>query len=201
MSFIEVRLPENISYGSTGGPEFSTDIVTIHNGCEQRNVNWSKARARYNIVYGVRTDEQLLELIAFFRARRGRAVGFRFKDWSDFTVHNQEIGVGNGEQAIFQLIRTYVSGQDKYTRTITKPVHDTVKICINGKDNNEYSLDYTNGKITFLTPPEKGSIIAASFEFDVPVRFDTDYLSASLDNYGSNSCNNIPLVELKFLSS
>lgn len=76
MSFTEIRFPENISYGSAGGPEFSTDVVTTHNGCEQRNINWSHARTRYNIAYGVRSNEQLLELITFFHARKGKAIGF-----------------------------------------------------------------------------------------------------------------------------
>ncbi|OCA05721.1 TIGR02217 family protein [Wolbachia endosymbiont of Trichogramma pretiosum] len=98
MSFTEIRFPENISYGSTGGPELSTDIVTTHNGCEQRNINWSRARARYNIAYGVRSNEQLTELITFFQARKGKAIGFRFKDWSDFTVINQEIGIGDDKK-------------------------------------------------------------------------------------------------------
>jgi len=198
MSFTEVRFPENISYGSTGGPEFSTDIVVTHNGCEQRNINWSNARTRYNISYGVRSNEQLLELITFFRARRGKAVGFRFKDWSDFTATNQEIGVGDSTQTTFQLIKTYVNGTDNHIRMIKKPVYDTVEIYLNDQKNSEYSVDYSTGKITFIKPPTKDAIITASFEFDVPVRFDTDYLSASIDNYGSNSCNNIPLVEVRF---
>lgn len=49
----------------------------------------------------------------------------------------------------------------------------------------------------FTRPPAKGAIITARFEFDVPVRFDTDYLNASIDNYGSSSCSNILLVEVK----
>jgi len=128
MSFTEMRFPENISYGSTGGPEFSTDVVTTHNGYEQRNINWSHARARYNIAYGVRSNEQLTELITFFNARKGKAIGFRFKDWSDFTATNQEIGIGDDKKTTFHLIKTYVSGKDKHTRTIKKPVHDTIKI-------------------------------------------------------------------------
>lgn len=198
MSFTETRFPENISYGSTGGPEFSTDIVTTHNGCEQRNINWSCARARYNIAYGVRSNEQLTELITFFNARKGRAIGFRFKDWSDFEVTNQEIGIGNSKKTIFQLVKTYASGKDKHMRIIKKPVHGTVKIYLNGKEKSEYSVNYSTGKITFTKPPAKGAIVTASFEFDVPVRFDTDYLNASIDNYGSSSWNNIPLVEVKF---
>ncbi|WP_253299753.1 DUF2460 domain-containing protein [Wolbachia endosymbiont of Chironomus riparius] len=197
MSFTEVRFPENISYGSTGGPEFSTEIVKTHNGYEQRNINWSNARARYNISYGVKSNEQLLELITFFRARKGRAIGFRLKDWLDFTTIDQEIGTGNGKQTTFQLIKIYVNSQDKYIRTIKKPVYDTVKIYLNSKEYSEYSVDYSNGKIMFMNPPKKDTIITANFEFDVPVRFDTDYLSTSIDNYGSNSCNNISLVEIK----
>ncbi|MFP3016455.1 MULTISPECIES: TIGR02217 family protein [unclassified Wolbachia] len=198
MSFTEIRFPENISYGSTGGPEFSTDVVTTHNGCEQRNINWSHARTRYNIAYGVRSNKQLLELITFFHARKGKAIGFRFKDWSDFIAINQEIGIGDNKKTTFQLIKTYVSGEDKHIRMIKKPVHGTVKIYLNGKEESEYSVNYSTGEITFMKPPVKDAIITASFEFDVPVRFDTDYLNASIDDYGSNSWNNIPLVEVKF---
>lgn len=198
MSFTEIRFPENISYGSTGGPEFSTDVITTHNGCEQRNINWSHARTRYNIAYGVRSNEQLTELITFFNARKGRAIGFRFKDWSDFTATDQEIGIGNSKKTTFQLIKTYVSGKEKHTRTIKKPVHDTIKIYLNGVETEKYLVNYSTGEIMFTRPPAKGAIITASFEFDVPVRFDTDYLNASIDNYGNSSWSNIPLVEVKF---
>ncbi|MDE5062512.1 TIGR02217 family protein [Wolbachia endosymbiont of Drosophila tsacasi] len=197
MSFTEIRFPKNISYGSTGGPEFSTDVVTTHNGCEQRNINWSRARARYNIAYGVRSSEQLTELITFFHARKGKAIGFRFKDWSDFTVINQEIGIGDSKKMTFQLIKTYISGKDKHTRMIKKPVYDTIKIYLDDEETKKYSVNYSTGEITFIKPPAKGTTITASFEFDVPVRFDTDYLNASIDNYGSNSWSNIPLVEVK----
>ncbi len=81
---------------------------------------------------------------------------------------------------------------------IKKPVHGTVKIYLNGKEESEYSVNYSAGEIIFMKPPVKDTIITASFEFDVPVRFDTDYLNASIDDYGSNSWNNIPLVEVKF---
>jgi uncharacterized protein (TIGR02217 family) len=197
MSFTEVRFPEDISYGSTGGPEFSTDIIMTHNGREQRNINWCQARAKYNIAYGVRSNEQLLELITFFNAKKGKAIEFRFKDWSDFIVSNQEIGIGDDKKMTFQLVKTYASGEDKHVRVIKKPVRDKVKIYLNGKKESEYSVNYATGEITFIKPPTKGVIITADFEFDVPVRFDTDYLNASIDNYGSNSWNNIPLIEVK----
>ncbi len=198
MQFTEVRFPEDISYGSTGGPEFSTDVIVTHNGYEQRNINWSTARTKYNIAYGVKSDQQLLELIAFFRARYGKAIGFRFKDWSDYKAVKQEIGTGNGNNKIFQLVKSYVSGSNVYLRIISKPVYDTVKIyCDNIVQVDGYSLDRTTGKITFTIAPSNGVLITADFEFDVPVRFNTDYLSASIDSYGSSSWNDIQLIEVK----
>lgn len=82
--FHDVRFPDAIARGATGGPEYSTDIITVASGFEQRNINWQASRARYDIGTGIRTREQMAEVIAFFRARKGRAYGFRFRDWTDF---------------------------------------------------------------------------------------------------------------------
>lgn len=95
MGFVETQFPTDISYGSSGGPEYATDIVVSQNGHEQRNINWSEARARYNVAHGVKTKAQLDTLIAFFRARKGRAYGFRFKDWTDYKVIDQPIATAN----------------------------------------------------------------------------------------------------------
>ncbi len=199
MAFIEVAFPPDIAYGSAGGPEYSTDIVITHGGYEQRNINWAQSRARYNVAHGVKTQSQLDALIAFFRARKGRADGFRFKDWSDYKVTGQAIGTGNGSNKIFQLVKTYSNGGITETRTITKPVTGTLAVYVNSvlQSGPAYSLDSTTGKITFVTAPANTSPITADFEFDVPVRFDTDRLSATLDAYGVNSWNDIPLVEVR----
>lgn len=83
-SFDEVRFPELIDFGFTGGPSFFTTIVRMAGGNEQRNVNWEEARARYTSAHRLKTQTELDDLIAFFRARRGKAIGFRFRDWMDF---------------------------------------------------------------------------------------------------------------------
>lgn len=199
MAFVEVRFPTDIAYGSAGGPEYSTDIVITHGGYEQRNANWAQSRARYNVAHGVKTQAQLDTLIAFFRARKGRADGFRFKDWSDYQVIGQSIGVGNGSNKIFQLVKSYSSGGIYETRTITKPVVGSVKIYFNGalQSGSNYSLVTTTGVVTFVTAPASGVAVSADFEFDVPVRFDTDRLSATLDAYGVGSWSDIPIVELR----
>ena len=49
MAFIETQFPTDISYGSSGGPEYATDVVISQSGAEQRNVNWTQARARFTV--------------------------------------------------------------------------------------------------------------------------------------------------------
>jgi len=199
MAFVEVAFPSDIAYGSSGGPEYSTEIVITHGGHEQRNINWSQARAKYNVAHGIKTHAQLDTLIAFFRARKGKADGFRFKDWSDYKAVAQVIGTGNGSNKIFQLVKKYTSGGITEIRTITKPVAGTIAVYVNSvlQAGSAYSLDVATGKITFVTAPVNTAVITADFEFDVPVRFDTDRLSATLDSYGINSWNDIPLVEIR----
>lgn len=198
MSFIETRFPDDISYGSSGGPEYATDVVSTESGYEQRNINWEAARARYNVAHGVKTQAQLDTLIAFFRARKGRAIGFRFKDWADFQGIGVALGTGTGAQTQFQLIKSYQSGGVEEVRTITKPVAGTVKLYLNSVlQSSGVSVDTETGLVTFSSPPGSGVAVAADFEFDVPVRFDTDRLSASLDAYGVHSWHDIPLVELR----
>lgn len=199
MAFVETRFPSDIAYGSGGGPEYSTDIVITQGGYEQRNANWSQARARYNVAHGVKTQSQLNALIAFFRARKGRADGFRFKDWTDYQAAAQAIGTGDGVDTTFQLVKTYTNGSITETRTITKPVSGSVVIYLNGVllAGSNYSVNTATGMITFNSAPGNTVAITADFEFDVPVRFDTDRLSATLDAYGSHSWLDIPLVEVR----
>jgi uncharacterized protein (TIGR02217 family) len=198
MGFVEVQFPQDISYGSSGGPEYATDVVISQSGYEQRNVVWEQARARYNVAHGVKTKTQLDALIAFFRARKGRAHGFRFKDWTDYQATGESLGVGNGSTNQFQLVKRYVSGAASETRIIKKPVSGTVQIYVNAVlQTSGVSTDTATGLVTFTTAPALGSALSASYQFDVPVRFDTDRLSATLEAYGIQSWLDIPLIEVR----
>ncbi len=105
MSFAETRFPADISYGSAGGPEYSTDVIITYSGHEQRNSNWADARCRFNVAYGVKTADQVADLISFFRARKGQSEGFRYKDWTDFEAFGETLGTGNGSATQFQLVK------------------------------------------------------------------------------------------------
>ena len=197
--FHEIQFPTDISYGSTGGPEFNTEVIILGSGYEKRNINWTYPRERWQIAYGVKTAEQLQTLRDFFYARQGRAIGFRFKNHDDYTATNQEIGQGDGSTTQFQLIKTYTSNSNTFDRKITKPVDGTVSIYIDSvlkSSPADYTLDTTTGIVTFTSAPGSGEVITATFEFDIPVRFDTDYLPVNLQDYQLRAAD-VPIVEIR----
>ena len=206
MTFHEVRFPTALSFHSSGGPERKTEIVTLGSGFEERNAVWANSRRRYNAGYGVRSLDELNAAIAFFEARLGRLYAFRFKDWTDFkscapgqtvSPNDQALGTGDGHTTAFQLVKTYASGPASWLRQIKKPVTDTVRIALAGSEmTSGFAVDSTSGSVTFAVPPASGVALSAGFEFDTPVRFDSDTLSVNLANFRAGDIPNIPLVEV-----
>lgn len=194
MSFQEVQFPNDIAFGSSGGPEFFTSIVSTYGGFEQRNINWSAARARYNVLHAIKSQAQIDELISFFRRMRGKAYSFRFKDWADYSAQAEEVGIGDGVEKNFQLMKAY----DSHSRAIKKPVSGAVDVYVDGVlQTTGVAVDSTSGIVSFADAPANGEMITADFEFDVPVRFDVDYLPVTFDTAGLNSIRDIPLVEVR----
>lgn len=209
MAFHNVQFPANLSFGSLGGPERRTEIVTLANGFEERNAPWSQSRRRYDAGMGLRSLDDIADLLAFFEAREGQLYGFRWKDWADYkscpplsdpTMTDQVLGTGDGVQDVFQLVKEYSSSPYSYARTISKPVSGTVLVSVGGDAVQElidYTLDVTTGEITFTHPPDAGAVIRAGFEFDVPVRFDTDGVHVSVASFQAGEVPNIPVIEVR----
>ena len=196
--FHEVQFPPDISYGASGGPGYSTSIVTTVSGHERRNANWAMARGRWNVAHGLKKRAQVGELIAFFRARLGRAYGFRFKDWTDYQALAQSLGVGDGTTKTFQLVKHYASGGEIESRVIAKPVAGTVKLYRDGVEaSSGWAVDTTTGLVTLGTAPAAGVQITADFSFDVPVRFDSDQMDVTIETYQLGTWGQIPVVEIR----
>jgi uncharacterized protein (TIGR02217 family) len=209
--FHEVRFPTEIAFGSAGGPERRTEIVTLGSGHEERNARWADSRRRYNAGYGVRSLDDLHAVVAFFEERRGRLYGFRWRDRIDFkssvpgeavTPLDQTLGTGDGATVSFQLVKRYGALHAPWLRTIRKPVAGTVRVAVDGTEKNEgadWSCDLTTGVVTFAggAIPAGGKAVTAGFEFDVPVRFDTDHLDINLTSFAAGDIPAIPLVEIR----
>lgn len=206
MSFHDVRFPTAISLGSAGGPERRTEIVALASGYEERNTPWAQSRRRYDAGFGVRSRADLEALVAFFEARRGRLNGFRWRDPLDWrsssadavvSALDQSLGVGDGATRTFQLVKRYLSGAESYARPITLPVAGAVRVAIDGVETTGFTL-VDKGVVKFDVAPAVAATLTAGYEFDVPVRFDTDRLSISLNDLESGDAPSIPVVEVRY---
>lgn len=203
MAFHEVRLPARLSFGSTGGVERRTEVVTLASGYERRSSPWAQGRRRYLIGAGLRSLDDMAELTAFFEARRGRLYGFRFRDFADFkscapsgaiAPTDQALGVGDGGRRVFQLVKH--SGD--LSRAITKPVAGSVRVAVNGVEaSGGWSVDANSGQVTFAVAPALGAAVSAGFAFDTPVRFDTDRIEVTLETFGAGRVAAVPLIEIR----
>lgn len=205
MAFHDIRFPDEISYGSRGGPKFKTTILPLASGFERRNQDWSIVKGEYDVSHGIKEPAQMEQLREFFYGRRGSAHSFRFKDWGDHIIDMQVIGYGDGVKNTFQIIKSYeASGPNQYDRIITKPVAGTlVGLIVGGVVKVEvthFTVDYNTGIITFKPaqiPAAAAEILITELEFDVHARFDTDHFDPAHDFFNVTSWESIPVVEIK----
>ena len=205
-AFEDVSLPLPFALGASGGPQRRVDIVALGSGREVRNTPWAHGRRCYDVGGAVRTLDDMHALIAFFEARRGTLVGFRFRDPFDCksctpsvapAPSDQGLGVGDGAKTTFQLIKIYGAGECAYTRPIKKPVDGTVRVSVGGVEltSDAFSTD-DGGVVTLDSAPGSGVPVSAGFVFDTPVRFDIDRLDLALDGFGAGHAPSIPLLEI-----
>ena len=202
--FDNVLYPFALGRNASVAPEFSTSIAVTASGHERRNSLWSDARLHFDVGPGIRSEAELSELVAFFRARRGPARGFRIMDPFDHssnamtgtpTMFDQLIGIGDGATADFQLIKSYGTIEPQ-VRPITRPRPETLLVSIGGGATTGWTLS-NKGVLRFLAAPPAGAEVRAGFLFDVPVRFAEDRLDVSAVNFAAGEAPSIPLIELR----
>lgn len=193
MSFFETRFPTDISGGAQGGPMRVTDVVTLRSGFEETNSIWQHSLRKWDASFGVKKANDLHAVLEFWEAMGGRRHQFRWKDHADYkscaprtavSATDQQIGVGDGSTTTFQLVKRYAASTASYSRPIRKPVTGTVEISIDdATQGSGWVVDSATGIVVFTTAPAVGEVIKAGFEFDVPVRFNNDFLSTQLEAY------------------
>lgn len=208
MAFHEVSLPARLAFGSTGGVERRTEIVTLGSGFERRSTPWAQGRRRYLIGANLKSLDDMAALTAFFEARRGRLYGFRFRDFADWKSSaptatpgpmDQILGTGDGMRTAFPLNKRYGDGPDAVDRPIAKPVAGSVRVAVGGQDVDGagFVVDGTTGLITFAAAPAPGAVVSAGFEFDTPVRFDTDRIEVTLESFDAGRVAAASLIEIR----
>jgi uncharacterized protein (TIGR02217 family) len=209
-AFHDVRFPTAISFGATGGPERITEIVRLTSGHESRNTRFAASRHRYDVGTGLRSLSDLYEIVAFFEARRGPLHAFRFRDPFDMkscrgdlevAATDQPLGTGDGVLDRFPLVKRYGDEGGAYERAIGKPVEGTLVVAVDGVvvDVEDVSFDDETGEVV-LAPaavPAEGAEVTAGYEFDVPVRFDTERIEIGIADFRAGRIPTIPLVEVR----
>ena len=206
-AFSEELFPLRIAFGTSGGPERTTEIVRLSTGYEHRNQRHRHAVRRYDAGSGVKRLADLIAVLDFFEARRGRLTGFRFRDPLDrqSSPHgqvpgplDQGIGTGDGARTAFALVKAYGGGADAYLRPIEKPVAGSVVVAVDGVAvTSGVSVDAVRGIVRLATAPAVGAAITAGFLFDVPVRFDMDHLAINFAAFEAGDIPTIPLIEVR----
>jgi uncharacterized protein (TIGR02217 family) len=211
MSFHDVLLPPELSYGFESGPTLATVVQTTASGHEYRVARQSQARHRYRANKANLSPDQFAALKAFWMGRRGALHSFRFKDWTDFSTAangvgapsktDSDLGTGDGTTQHFQLVKVYdKDGPNPYQRTITLPDTSTLVLAVDGVPvSSGFTVSANTGVITFSTPPANGVKIQAGFQFDVPVRFSSssdDWLRSTYDAFQLITTPGIELIEV-----
>lgn len=189
LTYDDVPFPVAYSRGSSGGPEWSTDVEESDSGAERSNQNWSAPKRRYRLSGPWKPEDYAL-LLAHFNGRRGQARAFPFKDWTDYTTAadgisapsatDQTLGSGTGALTQFQLKKLYADTANAYSRTIVKPVAASVLVALDGVlQTTGYSVSASTGIITFDSAPGSGVVVKAGCEFWTPARYATDLLDAT----------------------
>lgn len=205
MAFHDVRLPDDIERGAQGGPRFKTTVLTLSSGFEQRNIDWQLTRSAWDISYGVDSKVNFTRLIDFFFSRQGRAHSFRFKDWTDFELPRQLIGLTDGSTTDFQVFKRYSSGGLNFDRNLEKIVLDSESVWVDnvqifeGVGGDQYELDDLTGILTIGTvlASQSSTDIEILCEFDVPVRFDTDALDINALTFQAGSLPQLDIIEVR----
>lgn len=211
MSFHETILDLGIDYGTVGGPRFNTQIVETAAGFEYRNSSWQYPRAEYEIGDRLVPLDKLEYITAFFNARRGRAYGFRYKDWADYRLsypaaanHVGLLVPDTTDPTKLYAYKRYSEGGIDLDRRIWKlDPSVTPSVYKNSSVITPAAIDYNTGTIT-VAPADADAAATWNIagQFHVPVRFDTDHLTAQFENMDADGnqvyyLNNLRLIEIK----
>lgn len=207
-SFHDVLFPTAVSFGASGGPERRNEIVLMTSGRERRNLRTAHSRRTYDAGTGVKSIQDVYDILAFFEARRGSFHTFRFRDPFDNkscrpeqvpAAADQLLGAGDGARTRFALVKTFGAGADAYARPIRKPVPSSLRVAVGGVEKTspaDFSFDDATGDIVLAAAPPGGASVTAGYQFDVPVRFDAERLAVSLTSFRAGQVPTIPLIEV-----
>lgn len=167
------------AFGFQCGPTFKTTVVTMKNGREARNADWSQAKHKATAQFNALTEAQFLYLKDLCLSCRGMAYAFLFRDWTDYKATDAQFGVGDGVTKTFQLSKTSsLPGGTPYIRTIRAP--DAGVVVKVAGTVTAASVSSADGSVVFTTAPAAGAVLTWTGTYHIVMRFDSDDLLATI---------------------
>lgn len=204
---VATRLSDEVSLDAIRRDTMNLEIVRNDSGHEDRNRLWSQFLREYEVSYPIADRGQastaLAEVYNAFLATGGGEDSFDFQDWRDYTATDELIGIGDGAETDFNLVKNYTFGTRTHTRRIYRPVV-SITIEADGVTVNpsDYTVDYELGIVTMDTAPALNVELTWSGEFNVPVRFDpsiqSSALTTNLERYDTFTLFEVRLREADF---
>lgn len=164
MSFDNVRLPLDIERGVRVSQEFAVSKVRLANGFSRTLLRQNFAAREWNIAFGLQgltgiaVTDGIDAIYQFYMARGGILNSWRMRDWLDYKLIQEIIGVGDDIEFQFQITQTHTDfGSFARVEDITKPSNaaadTTIAVRVNAVaqvESTDFDIDYTSGIMTFL---------------------------------------------------
>lgn len=202
---------------TTADLSFNTHSVKNEGGYLAIEPYWDQPRTTYQIGQRTLTRQELDYIRNFFAARRGQAVSFLWRDYSDHHQDEYEFlnPTASNSQTRFQLYRHQIDGRGHiYSQPVDRVIPGTVRLYRDGTELQgglPFTFTFTdawrveNGEIVFLYPPTSG-VYTVTYDFYKVVRFDTDKFNARFDAYVQSTgdalyfCSDLRLIEIRLNS-
>jgi len=134
----------------------------FESGDTQRRLPYPADKIMHEFILDfVVNDAEARDIRQFF-ARHGRFTEFWYKNWEYFSITGEALGTGNGVQVQFGF-RYY-------------PLKSgTVVVYLGGvAQGSGFTVDYSGGTVTFVSPPGVGVVVSVDYEFYHVAVFDMD---------------------------
>jgi uncharacterized protein (TIGR02217 family) len=160
-------------------PGFATQIQSSLAGRRtpvrfQLEPRWSyELKIEFLRNFGGRLEFQ--NLLNVFAQTSGSYGTFLFDDIDDNAVTDQTIGIGDGANKVFALLRTYAGFNQRVAATKAAPV---IKVAGSVVSSGQYTISNT-GVVTFTTAPGAGQAVTWTGGYYWVCRFDDDQLDLS----------------------
>lgn len=184
MAHLDAYIGKVPSFGTEGGPGFSTRVVPLKNKRTRRNANWSQPKWMLTLVFNNNAPDIYEQVLDMMLVCRGRLNFFRARNHLFYKASAWKFGYGDGVTREFQLGRLVEIGGQSFLQEVRAlsldPLAPAPEAFVSGVSAPAVFNNRT-GKLLFDSAPADDAPLTWSGWFDFWVAFRTDDLPAAIE--------------------